>query len=480
MPNFSFAGTADTAKTPVLLPLYKGEAKKVSKDALKSLTKKQSEAVTQAIKSGICCCGMLPVYSSDPVVLLMFLKDKKDITSRDVRDAGLNAVSTAEKHKMENLVVLPGTLSAEHISVLREGIALGAYEYTDYKGKVYSEALKKKTKLKKIIFTGPKTAIEAKELKILEEAVSLTKDIINCPPMEANPDYMEKRAREIAKIKGVKATILKEKELKKLKCNGILTVGMGSHVESRLIILEYKGGKKEQPIALVGKGVTYDTGGYSIKPSPYMAGMKMDLGGAATTMGAFYAIAASGVKKNVICVVPTVENSINSYAYRPDDIIRMYNGVTVEVTNTDAEGRVILGDAMAYAAEKYKPRAMIDLATLTGACEYAVGNDFTAALGTDDALVKKVIAAGEATDEGVWQLPLHQRYKKELESSVADIVNSSRLKAGTIEGGLFLQHFVPKDLAWCHLDIASVTFDDKKKLASGRNVRMLWQLTKDL
>lgn len=479
MPSFSFPSKIDT-KTPVVLPLYEAETKKLSSDAAKALTKKQGEAVAQAMKTGVCSCGILPVYSADALVLLLFLKDKKNVTTRDAREAGMGVVGAAAKYKCDKLTVLPGTLDEEHLKALREGVVLGGYEYTDYKGVMYKEAQKKKTQLKTVQFAGKKFTGEDKYLSILEKAVSLTKDIINCPPMEANPDYMEKQARTIAKLKGVKVTVFKEKELKQMKCNGILTVGMGSHVQSRLIVLEYKGGGKEKPIALVGKGVTYDTGGYSLKPSQYMETMKQDLGGAATVMGAFYAIAASGVKKNVLCVVPSVENSVNSYAYKPDDIIRMYNGVTVEVTNTDAEGRLILADALAYTAKKYEPRAMLDLATLTGACAYAVGNDFTAILGTDDKLTQKIIDAGEKVDEALWQLPLHQRYKEDLKSSVADIVNSSRLKAGTIEGGLFLQHFVPEKTSWSHLDIASVAFDDKKKLATGRNVRMLWQLAKDL
>lgn len=479
MPTFSFPSKIDK-KTPVVLPLYEGETKKLSKDAAKALTKKQGEAVAQALKNGVCPCGMLPVYSADALVLLLFLKEQKKVNTREAREAGTNVTSTATKHKCEKITVLPGALAEDHLKALREGVVLGTYEYTDYKGVVYKEAQKKKTKLKSLNFAGKKFTNESKTLKILQEAVSITKDVINCPPMEANPDYMEKMSRKIAKVKGVKLTVFKEKELKKMKCNGILTVGMGSHVQSRLLILEYKGGGKEKPIALVGKGVTYDTGGYSLKPSQYMETMKQDLGGAATVMGAFYAIAASGVKKNVLCVVPTVENSVNSYAYKPDDIIRMYNGVTVEVTNTDAEGRLILADALAYTAKKYDPRAMLDLATLTGACAYAVGNDFTAILGTDNKLTNKVLDAGKTVDEELWELPLHQRYKTELKSPVADIVNSSRLKAGTIEGGLFLQHFVPEKTAWCHLDIASVAFDDKKKLATGRNVRMLWQLAKDL
>ncbi|MCK5016766.1 MAG: leucyl aminopeptidase family protein, partial [Candidatus Peribacteraceae bacterium] len=231
---------------------------------------------------------------------------------------------------------------------------------------------------------------------------------------------------------------------------------------------------------LIGKGVTYDTGGYSIKPSQYMESMKQDLGGAATVLGAFLAIASLGVKKNVIAVLPSVENSINSYAYRPDDIIKMYNGVTVEVTNTDAEGRIILADALAYTAKKYSPSYMIDLATLTGSCIYAVGNDFAAVLGTDDKLIEKIIEAGKEAGEPMWQLPLHQRYKKDLESPVADIVNASKMRAGTIEGGLFLQHFVPEKMKWCHIDIAAVAFDEKKKMATGRDVRMLLELVKKL
>lgn len=461
----------------LLLPLHKDLLKKLKPAQTRGLSVAQESALKQAIKKGAPKEGVLPVYSGSSPVLVQILSESKEYATGDAREAGEEVSSIAKKYELGSITVLPGSLEKDARTAYREGATLGSYEYTEYKGAVHKKTIKDDTPFKKIVFAGPKETGELKRLKILQQSVGLTRDIIMKPPMEANPTYMERVARRIARnTPKVKVTVFKEADLKKMGCNGILGVGLGTHEQSRLIVLEYKGSTAKKPVALVGKGVTYDTGGLSLKPSQYMAGMKQDLGGAATVLGAFQAIAASGVKKHVLCVVPTVENCVNSYAYKPDDVIKMYNGVTVEITNTDAEGRVILGDALAYTAKKYQPRAMVNLATLTGACAYAVGNDFTAALGTDEKLVNNVIESGKETDEGVWELPLHQKYKKLLKSPIADIVNSSKLKAGTIEGGLFLQHFVPEKTPWCHLDIASVTFDDDAGQATGRNVRMLLHL----
>lgn len=477
--NFTFS--AKPSKAPVLIVLHEDQRKKIPPKALSCLSQSQKAAVKLASDNDFIPASGLFAVTASPLVLLHVLGKKEDVKGRDMREAGEQVFAAVGRHNLQQLIVCTDATSTAHAVAYREGVLLGSYRYLEWKGKEHEKEMKKRKELKKVIFFGSEQKGESKRLKTMIECFTFTSDLVNAPPRQANPDHMEKLARSIAKeAKKVKLTVLKEKELKKLGCEGLIFVGLGSNQESRLIVLEYKGGGKEAPLMLVGKGITYDTGGLSLKPPRYMQTMKQDLGGAATVLGAFRAVALSGAKKNIIAVVPTAENNVDALSYKPDDILRMYNGVTVEVTNTDAEGRLILADALSYASEKFKPRAIVDLATLTGGCAYAVGNDFTAVLGTDKKLVDSVIKSGEETDELMWELPLHQRYKKLLKSSVADIVNSAdKLRASTVEGALFLQHFVPEKTPWCHMDIASVAFDEGKNLATGRNVRSLWHFAEN-
>ena len=460
----------------LLLPFFFDDREKSLRKVFRGLSLSQKRAVKKALRSpSFPKAGVLCIFSADaPVLIKIFAK--KTLSKADAREEGKTVVSSAKQFRSSKITILPGALNEALFSVFCEGIALGTYEFTEYRGKKFEEAKKDEAEVKKITLFRPKDEKELIRLETLREAVSLTKDLVNHTPEVANPSYLEEKAKEVVKkLKSATLKVLREKELEKLGCNGILGVGRASDEESRLLILEYKGGGKEKPIVLVGKGVTYDTGGLSIKPSNYMAGMKQDLAGAATVLGAFFAIAHSGVKKNVIAVLPTVENLVSRRAYKPDDVLKMHNGITVEVTNTDAEGRLILADALSYAEKEYTPRAMVDLATLTGACAYAVGEDFTAGLSTNPKLFAALKKAAEETDEHLWELPLHPKYEENLKSPIADIVNSSKMKAGTIEGGLFLKNFVTEKTPWCHLDIASVAFDDKTHSATGQNVRMLWK-----
>jgi len=477
---FSFT-TANNGKTPVILPIFIKDITPTGRKPYQGLTAAQRRGVKNVLKGKLPKKGFLPVFSSDALVLLQLFKASKKTDLYDLREAALQVFGLAEQYQTTDLLILPSTLTEIEQRAYVEGISLGIYDLEKYKGKNKfakkddkKEEDDKKTKLKKVIFFGKTNKKTAEYLTNIQAAVALTKDLINFPPMDVTPNYLAKTAKQLAKdYKNVTTKILGEKELKKLACGGILGVGQGSDEESHLLVIEYKGNpKQKQPIVLVGKGVTYDTGGYSLKPSRYMRWMKQDMGGAGTVIGALKLIAAQGIKKNVTVVVPTVENKVSSKAYLPDDVLTMYNGLTVEVDNTDAEGRLILADALAYAADKLKPAIMLDLATLTGACEYAVGDDYTSILTNNQKLCDAVLASGKKTDELVWQLPLHKRYKKHFKSTIANMVNSTHMKPGTIEGGLFLEHFVA-ETPWCHLDIASVTFDEKAMLATGRNLRML-------
>ena len=469
---------APESTAPVFVPLFSEDLDPKRRKVFRFLTRAQKRALRSVLAKNFAPqSGAHPIFSGDAPVYLFLLGKRAEAERRDIFEAGQNIFASANAFALEKITVTPGSLSEKEFAAFQEGALLGSYEFLDFKGKKKGEKKEKEEgkKLKKIVFAGRDNKKHSEYIRAAAEGVQLTKNIINTPPSVANPDFMEEKVRELEKqLKNVKISVLPRKKLEELGCGGIVNVGRGSRFAPRLLLLEYTGGKKgEKPIALVGKGVTFDTGGNNIK-GRHMRWMKQDLGGAATVLGAFFAIASLELKKNVLAVLPVVENTVSRDAYLPDDVLQMYNGMTVEVDNTDAEGRLILADALSYAEEKYAPRAMIDLATLTGACVYAVGNDFTAALTNDKKLLDALKKSSENTDEPLWELPLHKRYAKALKSEIADIVNcSDGLKPGTIEGGLFLQNFVSEKTPWCHLDIASVAFDEKRGLATGRNVRLL-------
>lgn len=487
----------------VILPIFEDETGKLGRKVFEMLSRAQTKAVKTMLSrnspenSEIKISGagnFIPVFSSDKTVVVQILGKKLGFDTRSAREAGEKISGVCKSFQQKKCTILEGGFSKndKKIELLRgayfEGIALGTYEFNTYRGQKFLDSQEKSgaQNLEKItIISDSETTLESKIQKI-SEAVKLTKDIINTPPSIANPEFVSDLAEKVfSEISGVTVSVIHEKELKKLGAGGILGVGQAGTGNSRFLVIEYSGGVSgEAPLGLVGKGVTYDTGGLSLKPAAYMAGMKQDLGGCATVLGGMYLLSSLGIKKNVVAVTPLAENLVSRDAYKPDDVVTMINGKTVEITNTDAEGRLLLGDALCYLESTFSPKAMIDLATLTGACAYAVGNDFTAAMGNNQDIVDTVLSASKTSDEPVWQLPLHKKYEEFLKSPIADLVNSTqgKLKAGTIEAALFLNNFIAektdkKDVTpWCHLDIASVAFDDGKKLATGRNVRLLLEI----
>ncbi len=485
----------NSEKTPIIFPFFEDEISKPMRKAFENLSRAQTRAVKNIFKNDdIKISGIIPAFSRDAPVFIQILGKKEGFDTRAAREAGEKSFGISQKFSLENIAVSKGGLNKNDKKTeslwqaYSEGVLLGTYEFNDFKGQKFLDSQKKSQakKLTKITFLSEKNKEnpEISDIQKISEAVKLTKDIINTPPSVANPEFVSDLAEKIfQKIPNVKVSVLQEKELKKLGAGGILGVGQAGTGNSRFLVVEYLGGEKgEAPLGLIGKGVTYDTGGLSLKPSAYMKGMKQDLGGCATVLGGMYLIASQKLQKNVVAITPLAENLVSRDAYKPDDVVTMMNGKTVEVTNTDAEGRLLLGDALCYMESTFSPKAIVDLATLTGACAYAVGNDFTAALGNNQDIIDTIVSTSERCGEPVWQLPLHARYEEFLKSPIADLVNSTggALKAGTIEAALFLQNFVSEKTPWCHLDIASVAFDDGKKMATGRNVRLLLEIAKVL
>ncbi len=319
----------------------------------------------------------------------------------------------------------------------------------------------------------------------LADGVYLARDLVNEPPNVLSPAEFAHRARALAKL-GVKVEVLGEAAMKKLGMGALLGVGQGSARESQLVVLQWKGAraKSDAPVAFVGKGVCFDSGGLSLKTGPSMMGMKGDMGGAAAVVGTMKVLAARKARVNAVGVIGLVENMPDGKAQRPDDVVRSMSGQTIEVLNTDAEGRLVLADALCYAQTRFKPKFIIDLATLTGAIMVALGAEKGGLFSNDDRLAERLVAAGRAEGEPVWRLPLSDAYDKALKSKIADMKNIGGPHAGSITAAQFLQRFVGKT-PWAHLDIAGVAWQDGEhkplipSWGTGWGVRILNRLVAD-
>lgn len=375
--------------------------------------------------------------------------------------------------------------------VIAEALTLTGYDPAQYKtGK---EATKRKAyDIQACMLVGPatKSFVQAVERgRLIADAVNMTRDLVNGPPNIVKTSYVEKEALEIAKEFGYKITVLKNKDMEKLGMNGILAVNRGSKEEARLIVMEYWPDgvdKKTQPIVVVGKGVIFDSGGYNLKPSGFIEDMHLDMAGAAAVLGLFKVLKKLKVPVPVIGITPVTENSIDSDSYKPSEIITTYAGKTVEITNTDAEGRMILCDAITYAIKNYKPRYLVDIATLTGACMIALGDRYAGLFTNDKELKKFIRKAGDETDELVWPMPIHPDFVNSMKGEISDLRNGEDAPryAGASKGAAFLREFVGKT-KWAHLDIAGVAYGKnpkpyEAKRATGYGVRLMVKFLEQL
>ncbi|SFB33594.1 leucyl aminopeptidase [Azotobacter beijerinckii] len=340
--------------------------------------------------------------------------------------------------------------------------------------------------LKKIVLVCDKASQAevtraASHAQAIASGMALTRDLGNLPPNLCHPSYLADEAKSLAKAHDtLKVEILEEKKLKELGMGAFLAVAQGSDQPPRLIVLNYQGGKKdEQPFVLVGKGITFDSGGISLKPGSSMDEMKYDMCGAASVLGTFRALLELQLPINVVGLLACAENMPSGGATRPGDIVTSMSGQTVEILNTDAEGRLVLCDTLTY-AERFKPQAVIDVATLTGACITALGGQTSGLMGNHDGLIRQLLKAGEHAADRAWQLPLFEEYQEQLDSPFADMANIGGPKAGTITAACFLSRFA-KNYHWAHLDIAGTAWisGGKEKGATGRPVPLLTQFLLD-
>ncbi|MCK5913721.1 MAG: leucyl aminopeptidase, partial [Desulfuromusa sp.] len=374
----------------------------------------------------------------------------------------------AEKQLGSFLLALPEvpikkTDLAERIQAITEGVLLADYRYDRYLPKAKSGQPVPLNHVELLISDKDKIATAkaaVMEAEAIASGVCFARDLVNAPGNLKSPEYMAMQAVAMAEQVGISTKLLDRRELERQGFGAMLGVSQGSEQDPYLIVLEYRGGDEaDQPIALVGKGVTFDSGGISLKPSEKMDEMKMDMGGAATVLGTMQAAAQMKLPINLVAVVPAVENMPSGTAIRPGDILTSLSGKTIEVLNTDAEGRLILADALTYVG-RYQPRFVIDLATLTGACIIALGNQAAAVLGNHDGLIRQLLKAGERSGERFWQLPLWDEYTDLIKSDFADVKNTGGRAAGTITAAAFLQQFADK-YKWAHLDIAGMAWAEQ-------------------
>jgi leucyl aminopeptidase len=453
--------------------------KSITPVALDDVTGKLSEATVL----------YTPDIFSAKRIIICGIGESKNISIEYLRRAGSAAAKTAERLKLSSVTYLLDifenndvqlTASLDDITcALAEGAMLGTYKFSDY---ISDEGQQTKT-LKSVSFNASRkhTFHEIKKSVLrassICKGVYLARDLGNTPGIDLYPETLANIARDECRKAGCKVTIFDEKRIQSLKMGGIVSVSRGSERPPRFIIIEWNGGKRsDQPYVLIGKGITFDTGGISIKPSAGMGEMKMDMSGAAAVIGTMQVAATLKLPVNVVGIIPACENMPSGKALRPGDVIRIMNGKTVEVDNTDAEGRLILADALVF-AKKYKPKTVVDLATLTGACVVALGHYATGMMGNDNILIESLKAAGERAYERVWELPLYDEYEKLIKSDIADVKNLGGRWAGAITAGWFLKKFVD-DYPWVHLDIAGTAIleenaDYTQKGASGVGVRLL-------
>lgn len=418
-------------------------------------------------------------------IILAGLGEKGEITSDSYRQAGGRIGKLAQSHKLKSIAFYyDGADVTANSSAMIEGFVLGGYKFLNYKT---DDKSKKREDIAVALVTPNKGKLRQLETglsraQIITDSIIMCRDLASLPGNDLYPEEFAKRAQKTAVTHKIKCTVLGPAEIKKEKMGGLEGVSLGSDRTPRFVILQYNGKAGMAPIVLVGKGVTFDSGGISIKPAQDMGEMKGDMTGAAVVLAAITAAARLKTKVNLVALLPLVENMPSGGALRPGDVITSRAGLTIEIISTDAEGRLILADAIDY-ADKFKPQAVIDIATLTGAAIYVLGYEGAPFVGTNPKLNDLIRAASARTAERVWELPLWPEYTDMIKSPIADIKNSGGRPAGTITAAAFLKKFV-KDWPWAHIDIAYCDLEPSgrpyiPKGPTGIGVRLLLDLVEN-
>jgi len=491
--NISFADVSLTKPGAVALVVTEGNA---LTGAAGELDRKTGGALKKAVKSANFtgkAGSVLEIIAPHGVaasrILLLGVGKASDLAVQALENAGGELVGRLERAKEATAsVIVDGAHSAkiqagEAAARIAFGAKLRSYKFDKYKTKKKDE---NGGKVKAVAVMTKANAAARKSWATLDkiaDGMFLARDLVNEPANILYPAEFAKRARALTKV-GVKIEVLGEAQMKKLGMGSLIGVGQGSVRESQLVVMRWTGGKAgEKPVAFVGKGVCFDTGGISLKPPAGMEDMKGDMGGAAAVTGLMHALGARKAKVNAIGVIGLVENMPDGNAQRPGDIVTSMSGQTIEVINTDAEGRLVLADALWYTQNRFKPKFMIDLATLTGAIMVALGKEYAGLFSNDDKLSTQLAEVGEAEGEKVWRMPMGPAYDKMIDSRFADMKNTGSRDGGSITAAQFLQRFV-NDVPWVHLDIAGTAMASpataiNQSWGSGWGVRLLNRLVED-
>lgn len=485
MPTLTLSTAVPAADALIVASRPKGNTASVVSDALTGAKAKALEAALKSMQATGAKDEAIVLpgtgIAKAATIVVVGLGKKSETTREGVRRAIGNGVRALAGRK--SIAIAVPLETADDVDDVATGALLAAYSFTEYKSSK-KDALAKITLVTKSARTAAfKRA--ADRASVVAEATNFARDLVNTPPRDLPPAGLVARAKAAAKGLPITAEVLDEKDLARKKCGGILAVGMGSANPPRLLIMKYAPRGAKAKLALVGKGITFDSGGLSLKPANAMETMKCDMGGAAAVIGAIIAIARLGLAINVTAYIPTAENMPSGRAQRPGDVITMYGGKTVEVLNTDAEGRLILGDALAMACEA-KPDAIVDAATLTGAAIVALGSRTAGVMSNNDDFRTRVHAASGTGGEMMWPMPLPADLRPSFDSPVADLANIGDRMGGMLTAGLFLAEFVNPEIPWAHLDIAGPAFNEggaygyTPKGGTGAGVRTFVSLAEDL
>ncbi|RJQ14899.1 MAG: leucyl aminopeptidase [Nitrospiraceae bacterium] len=456
----------------LILPLHEGEGLKPYDGIDKSLNGLIGDVISSEEFTGkhneVCLLHTGGAIKPDRI-LLIGLGKRKDLSHEKLRRAGGKAVSYLGNLKIKNIALSTGVNSPIGLSPLDfiEGGLLADYSFTGYKKEQNLRGVQRLT-----ILSGEDLQQQVRWIETTASAAHFARDLVNTPSNDMTPSALVKAARS---LKNVSVRVIERKEAERLGMGAYLSVAKGSNEPPKFIVITYKG-RNVRPVALIGKSITFDSGGISIKPGEGMEKMKYDMAGGAAVLGTIKAASELKMPVHIIGILPAAENLPGGSASKPGDVVRTISGKSIEIISTDAEGRLALADAIEY-AKRFKPSAIIDIATLTGACSITFGNEAIAMMGNDEALLEKMKNASEETCERVWQMPLFEEYKDYIKSDIADLKNSGGRSGSLISSAYFLSEFA-NDAPWLHLDIAGTAWTDKDrpyipKGATGIGVRLL-------
>ena len=471
-----------TGKSSSNLVLFVNEKFNIS-SIKKFITNTEYTYINDLLKTSDLKKNML-VFELNSKKKVVLISIKNNLKTSDVENLGAELYGRVNYGKNSEYFIISDSIAVKIDNFLGHflhGLKLKSYEFKKYKTKKESRHIA-------INVLGNKNAPTAKnqlKFKALEEGTFYARDLVSEPGNILHPDEYAKRINSLRKD-GLKVNIYDEKKLKKLGMHALLGVGQGSVRGSYLVTMEWHGAKNNsKPLAFVGKGVCFDTGGYSLKPARFMEDMTYDMAGSATVVGLMKSLALRKAKINAVGVVGLVENMVSGNAQRPGDIVKSYSGKTIEILNTDAEGRLVLADALTFTEKKFKPKFIVDLATLTGAIIVCLGSEYAGLFSNDDKLSKQIFNAGAKVEEKVWRMPLHKNYDKLMNSKNADMQNINYVGgAGSTTAAQFLQRFILNKTPWAHLDIAGMAFSKyggalNSSGATGFGVRLLNQLIEE-